>query len=92
MLKIVRGRFLNVFCGIYLPSLLAAVPAAAVLFACRRILAGRVNNFLFCAICGTSYAVVYLITSWQFLIGRTKKELWKRRMMLQVRKRLPKKV
>ena len=91
MLKIVQGRFLNVFCEIYLPSLLAAIPAAAVLYACRRLLAGHVNDFLFCAICGTSYAVVYLITAWQFLIGRTKKDLWKRRVMLQVRKRFPKK-
>ena len=91
MLKIIHGRFLNVFCSIYLPSLLAAVPAAVVLYICRRALAGRVSDFLFCAICGTSYAVVYLLTAWQFLIGRTKKELWERRVMLQVRKRFPKK-
>lgn len=91
MLKIIHGKFLNVFCGIYLPPLLAAVPATAVLIACRQILAGRVNNFLFCAICGTIYAVIYLLTAWQFLISRTKKDLWKRRVTLQVRKRLPKK-
>ena len=92
MLKIIQGKFLNVFCGIYLPPLLAAVPAAAVLLACRKILIGRTNEFLLCAICGTIYAVIYLLTAWQFLIGRTKKELWKRRVMLQVRKRFPKKV
>ena len=71
-----------------LPSLLAALPAVAVLYACRKVLTGRVNDFLFCAICGTSYAVVYLITAWQFLIGRTKKDLWKRRVMIRVRKYL----
>ena len=91
MLKIIHGGFLKVFCSIYLPALLAALPAMAVLYGVKRLLAGHVNAFLFCAICGTSYAVVYLATAWQFLIGRTKKELWKRRVMLQVRKRFPKK-
>jgi hypothetical protein len=29
-----------------------------------------------------------VLTAWQFLIGRTKKELWKRRVMIHVRKYL----
>lgn len=90
MLKIIQGSFPRVFCAIYLPALLAAVPAAAVLYCIKRLLAGHVHDFLLCAVCGTSYAAVYLITAWQFLIGRTKKELWKRRVMIQVRKRFPK--
>ena len=36
------------------------------------------------------YAVICIVTSWQFLIGRTKKELWKRRVMIRVRKNLEK--
>lgn len=91
MLKIIHGKFLNVFCSIYLPSLLPAVPAVALLYCVKRLLAGHVNDFLLCAVCGTSYAVVYLIMAWNLLIGRTKKDLWKRRVMLHVRKRLPKK-
>jgi O-antigen/teichoic acid export membrane protein len=90
MLKIIHGQFLNVFCGIYLPPVLAAVPAVAILYCVKRLLAGHVNDFLLCAVCGTGYAAVYLVTAWQFLIGRTKKELWKRRVMLQVRERFPK--
>ncbi len=91
MLRIIQDKFLNVFCGVYLPPLLTAVPAVAVLYCVKRLLAGHVNDFLLCAVCGTSYAAVYLATAWQFLVGRTKKELWKRRVMLQVRKRFPKK-
>ena len=90
MLKIIKGKFLNVFCTIYLPSMLAAVPATVVLYGVKRVLTGHVNDFLLCALCGTSYAAVYLATAWQFLIGRTKKELWKRRAILQLRKHLPK--
>ena len=88
MLKIIHGKALRELWSIYCPSLLAAIPAAAVLYACRILLSGRVHNFLFCAICGTVYALVYLATAWQFLIGKTKKELWKRRVMIRVRKYL----
>lgn len=88
MLKIMHGRALRELWSIYCPALLAAIPAAAVLYACRVLLSGRVHNFLFCALCGTAYAVVYLIIAWHFLIGKTKKELWKRRVMIRVRKYL----
>ena len=71
---------------VFAPSLLAAVPGAAVLLLCKMVLAGRVNDFLLCAVCGIVYAVSYLAVSWQFLIGRAKKELWKRRVTLRVRK------
>ena len=86
MLRIIHGKALRELWNIYFPSLIAAIPAVAVLLLCRKLLAGRVNDFLFCAFCGTSYAIVYLITAWQFLIGRTKKDLWKRRVMLRVGK------
>lgn len=88
MLKIIHGKALRVLWSIYFPSLIAAIPAFAVLYVCRLLLSGRVHNFLFCAICGTAYALVYLATAWRFLIGKTKKELWKRRVMLRVRKYL----
>ena len=90
MLKIIHGRAIRELWSIYVPSLLASVPAVVVLLVCKRLLIGHVNNFLLCAVCGTVYAVIYIITSWQFLIGRTKKELWKRRVMIRVRKYLKK--
>ena len=86
MLRIIHGKALRELWKIYFPSLIAAIPAVAVLWGCRKLLAGRVNDFVFCAICGISYAVVYLFIAWQFLIGRVKKDLWKRRVMLRVRK------
>ena len=90
MLKIIHGNALrDLFC-IFVPSLLATIPAVVVLLVCKKLLLGHVHNFLLCAVCGTSYAVVYIITAWQFLIGRTKKELWKRRVMSRVRKYLEK--
>ena len=87
MLKIVHGKMLDLF-RIFVPSLLASVPAVLLLLLCRRLLLGHVHNFLLCAACGSAYAVVYVLTAWQFLIGRTKKELWKRRVMIRVRKYL----
>ena len=90
MLKIIRGNAPRELFRIFVPSLLASVPAVAVLLLCRKLLLGHVHNFLLCAVCGTSYAVVYIITAWQFLIGRTKKELWKRRVTIRVRKYLKK--
>ena len=90
MIHLIHGRAVRDFISIYVPSLLAAVPAAAVLYLCKRALLGHVHEFLLCAVCGTAYAVVYVLTAWQFLIGRTKKELWKRRVMIRVRKYLKK--
>ena len=90
MLKIIHGRVIRELWCIYVPSLLASVPALAVLLVCRKFLTGHVHNFLLCAVCGTAYAVVYVITAWQFLIGRAKKELWKRRVMIRVRRYLKK--
>lgn len=90
MLNIIHGKPLRDLFSIYVPALLASVPAVVVLLVCKKLLLGHVHNFLLCAVCGTSYAVVYIITAWQFLIGRTKKELWKRRVMIHVRKYLTK--
>lgn len=86
MLRIIHGKALRELWTIFVPSLLAAVPGVVILLLCRKVLAGRVNDFLLCAICGIAYAVSYLAVSWQFLIGRAKKELWKRRVALRVRK------
>ena len=90
MLKLIHGKALRELFAIYVPSLLASIPAIAVLLVCKKLLSGHVHDFLLCAVCGTGYAVVYIITAWQFLIGRTKKELWKRRVMIRVRKYLAK--
>ncbi len=88
MQKLIHGKAIRDLFSIYVPSLLAAVPAIAVLFLLRRFLLGHVHEFLLCAVCGSAYAVVYVLVSWQFLLGRTKKELWKRRVMIRVRKYL----
>ena len=90
MLKLIHGNALRELWSIYVPCLLASVPAVVVLLVLKKLLSGHVCDFLLCAVCGTSYAVVYVITAWQFLLGRTKKELWKRRVMLRVRKYLKK--
>jgi len=90
MLKLIHGKALREIWSIYVPSLLAAVPAVIVLIAFRKFLLGRINEFLLCAICGTTYAVIYSLTCWQFLVGRTKKEIWKRRVMIRVQKYLKK--
>lgn len=88
MQKIIRGNPLRDLFGIFVPSLLAAVPAVLVLLLCKKVLLGHVHDFLLCAVCGSVYAIIYALTSWHFLIGRTKKELWKRRVMIRVRKYL----
>ncbi len=88
MEKLIHGRILRDIWNIYVPSLLAAVPAVLALLLCRKVLLGHVHNFLLCAVCGSVYAIIYVLTAWQFLLGRTKKELWKRRVMIRVRKYL----
>lgn len=88
MLKLIHGNALRDLWNIYVPSLLAAVPAILALLLCKKVLLGHVHEFLLCAICGSVYAVIYLLIAWRFLIGRTKKELWKRRVMIRVRKYL----
>lgn len=88
MQKLIHGNPLHDLWSIYVPSLLAAVPATLVLLLCKRVLLGHVHEFLLCAVCGSAYAIIYVATAWQFLIGRTKKELWKRRVMIRVRKYL----
>ena len=87
-LKLIHGNALQDLFRIFIPSLLAAVPAVLVLLLCKKLLLGHVHDFLLCALCGSAYAVVYVLTAWQFLIGRTKKDLWKRRVMIRVRKYL----
>ena len=87
-LKLIHGKALRDLFSIFVPSLLAAVPAVAVLLLCKKLMLGHVHNFLLCAVCGSAYAVVYVAIAWQFLIGRAKKELWKRRVMIRVRKYL----
>ena len=88
MQKIIHGNALRDLFSIFVPSILSAVPAVLILLLCKKVLLGRVHEFLLCAVCGSVYAVVYVLTAWQFLIGRTKKELWKRRVMIRVRKYL----
>ena len=88
MLKLIHGNALRDLWSIYVPSLLASLPAVVVLLLCKKVLLGHVHEFLLCAVCGTAYAVVYGLIAWRFLIGRTKKELWKRRVMIRVRKYL----
>jgi len=88
MLKLIHGNAVRDLWSIYVPSLLASLPAVAVLLLCKKVLLGHVHDFLLCAVCGTAYAVVYVLIAWRFLIGRTKKELWKRRVMIRVRKYL----
>lgn len=88
MEKIIHGKALSDLWIIYVPSLLAAVPAVLVLLLCKKVLLGHVHEFLLCAVCGTAYALVYVAIAWQFLIGRTKKELWKRRVTIRVQKYL----
>lgn len=88
MQKIIHGNSLRDLFSIYVPSLLASVPAVLALLLCKKVLFGQVHDFLLCAVCGSVYAVIYVATAWQFLIGRTKKELWKRRMIIRVRKYL----
>lgn len=88
MQKLIHGNALHDLWNIYVPSLLASVPAAVALFFCKKLLLGHVHEFLLCAVCGIVYAVIYAATAWHFLIGRTKKELWKRRVMTRVRKHL----
>ena len=86
MLRIIHGKALREFWAVYVPSLLVAIPAAAALYVCKRLLAGHVNDFLLCAVCGIVYVLVYLPLAWCFLIGPVKKALWTRRVMLRVRK------
>ena len=88
MQKVIHGNPLRDLFSIFVPSLLTAVPAVLVLLLCKKVLLGHVHEFLLCAVCGTAYALVYVAIAWQFLIGRTKKELWKRRVMIRVRKYL----
>lgn len=90
MINIIRGKPLRELFQIFVPALLASIPAFVVLLGCKKLLSGHVHDFLLCAVCGSVYAVVYILTAWQFLIGRTKKELWKRRIMNRVRKYLAK--
>ena len=97
MLKIIHGKALRELWNIYVPSLLAAIPAMIMLSLCKtavswvllfRGCSESVNDFLLCAVCGSVYAIVYLILAWTFLIGRPKKELWQRRVALRIRKYL----
>ena len=86
MLKIIHGYAFQELWSIFFPSLLAAIPGVCLLLLCKKALAGRVNDFLLCAVCGIVYAVSYLAMAWQFLIGRAKKQLWIRRVTVRVRK------
>ena len=88
MQKIIHGNALHDLFNIFVPSLLASVPAVLALLLCKKVLLGHVHEFLLCAVCGSVYAVIYLLLAWHFLIGRTKKDLWKRRVMIRVRKYL----
>ena len=89
MIRIIHGRYLPFLLSVYLPSPLCSLPAVALLLALKKVLAGHVNDFWMCAICGTSYAVVFMLLSWRFQMGAVKRSLYLRRANVWTRKHLP---
>lgn len=89
MMTVIRRRLFGFLAGAYIPSLLCAVPALAVLIVLKKGLTGRVNDFWVCALCGTSYAIIFALLSWRFQVGRAKRALYLRRAQVWMRKRLP---
>ena len=89
MMKVIRCRLLGFLARAFLPSLFCSVPALAVLIALKRGLAGHVNDFWLCALCGTSYAIVFILVSWRFQVGRAKRALYVRRARVFLRDHLP---
>ena len=89
MMRIVQGRYLPFIISVYLPSLLCSLPAVALLLGLKHVLFGHVNDFWMCAICGTSYALLFMLLSWRFQMGPVKRALYVRRANVWTRKHLP---
>lgn len=89
MVRIVQGRYLPFLLSVYLPSFLCSLPAVALLLGLKHVLSGHVNDFWMCAICGTSYAIVFMLLSWRFQMGHAKRALYRRRADMWTRSHLP---
>ena len=89
MMRVVRGRLLPFLASVYLPSFLCSLPALALLLGLKKALFGHVNDFWMCALCGTSYAVVFMLLSWRFQMGPGKRALYLRRAQVWTRRHLP---
>ena len=89
MVRIVQGRYLPFLLSAYFPSLLCSLPAVALLLGLKHVLFGHVNDFWMCAICGTSYALLFMLLSWRFQMGPVKRALYLRRANVWTRKHLP---
>ena len=72
-----------------IPWILCSLPAVTLLLALKKALGGHVNDFWMCALCGTSYAVAFLLLSWRFQMGPVKRALYLRRANAWTRKHLP---
>ena len=89
MIRIMHGRYLPFLVSVYLPSILCSLPAMALLLALKKVLTGHVNDFWMCALCGTSYAVVFMLLSWRFQMGPGKRALYLRRANVWTQRHLP---
>jgi hypothetical protein len=89
MVRIMHGRYLPFLISVYLPSILCSVPAVAVLLGLKKALTGHVNDFWMCALCGTAYAVVFMLLSWRFQMGPAKRSLYLRRANVWMQRHLP---
>jgi len=89
MIRIMDGHYLPFVLSVYLPSLLCSLPALALLLGLKHVLIGHVNDFWMCALCGTSYAVVFMLLSWRFQMGPVKRALYVRRAQVWTRRHLP---
>ena len=89
MIRIVQARYLPFLLSVYLPSLLCSLPSVALLLGLKHVLFGHVNDFWMCAICGTSYALFFMLLSWRFQMGPVKRALYLRRADVWTRKHLP---
>jgi len=89
MIRIMNGRYLPFLLSVYLPSFFCSLPAVALLVGLKKVLGGHVNDFWMCALCGTAYAIVFLLLSWRFQMGPAKRALYLRRANVWTRKHLP---
>ena len=89
MMKVIRGNMVRFLTSAFVPPLLCAAPAVAVLLGLKYFLTGRVGDFWVCALCGTSYALIFVLVSWRFQVGPAKRALYLRRAQTWTRKHLP---
>ena len=89
LIRVVHSRYLPFLVSVYLPSILCSLPAVVLLLALKKILGGHVNDFWMCALCGTSYAVVFMLLSWRFQMRPATRALYLRRANVWTRKHLP---